>query len=58
MTDHEEARCENCIVRQLNTLKALTKEELKRISDSKETKIIKKGEAILTKETNSVVFFV
>ena len=46
MTDHQEGRCENCIVRQLNTLKALTKEELKRISDSKETKIIKKGEAI------------
>lgn len=41
-----ESRCENCIVRQLNTLKALTKEELKRISDSKETKSIKKGASI------------
>lgn len=41
-----ESRCENCIVRQLNTLKALTKEELKRISDSKEMKNIKKGASI------------
>jgi len=43
---HQESRCENCIVRQLNSLKALKKEELKRISDSKTTKIIKKGESI------------
>lgn len=41
-----ESRCENCIVRELSSLKALNKEELKRISDSKVTKIIKKGEAI------------
>lgn len=43
---HQESRCENCIVRQLNSLKALKKEELKRISDSKITKTIKKGESI------------
>ncbi|TYB74457.1 Crp/Fnr family transcriptional regulator [Bizionia saleffrena] len=43
---HLERRCENCIVRQLNSLKALKKEELKRISDSKISKIIKKGESI------------
>ena len=41
-----EGRCENCIVRELSSLKALNKEELKRISDSKVTKTIKKGEAI------------
>lgn len=46
MHNHTESRCENCIVRQFNSLKALTKEELKRISDSKETRSIKKGEAL------------
>lgn len=39
-------RCENCIVRQFNTLRAMSKEELKRVSDSKTTKKIKKGQAI------------
>lgn len=46
MTLQKEHRCENCIVRQLNTLKALTKEELKRISDNKTFQTIKKGEVI------------
>ncbi len=46
MSEHTEQRCENCIVRRLNTLKALTKEELKKISDSKETKSVKKGDEI------------
>ncbi|APY00502.1 Crp/Fnr family transcriptional regulator [Lacinutrix venerupis] len=39
-------RCENCIIRELNSLKALKKEELKRISDSKVSKIVKKGETL------------
>ncbi|AUC81115.1 Crp/Fnr family transcriptional regulator [Lacinutrix sp. Bg11-31] len=39
-------RCENCIIRELNSLKALKKDELKRISDSKVSKTIKKGEVI------------
>ena len=46
MEDHHEGRCENCIIRQLNALKALSKEELKKISDSKVTKSIKKGDAL------------
>ncbi|MEQ3656591.1 MAG: Crp/Fnr family transcriptional regulator [Dokdonia sp.] len=46
MDDQQERRCENCIVRQLNSLKALTRDELKTISDSKVTKSIKKGDAI------------
>jgi len=46
MAEHEESRCENCIIRQLNSLKALKKEELKAISDSKETRTIKKGEPL------------
>ena len=46
MEEYQEERCENCIVRQLNSLKALSKDELKKISDSKVTKTIKKGEAI------------
>jgi len=46
MTDHSESRCENCIIRELNALKTLKKEELKQISDSKISRTIKKGEAI------------
>ncbi len=40
------SRCENCIVRKFNTLRAMSKEELKRVSDSKITKNLKKGETI------------
>ena len=40
------SKCEQCIIRQFNTLKALTKEELVRISDCKTSKFIKKGELI------------
>lgn len=46
MSTHKQSRCENCIIRQMNGFNALKKEELKRMSDSKETKTIKKGEAI------------
>lgn len=46
MDDHQDGRCENCIIRQLNALKALSKEELKKISDSKVTKSVKKGDAL------------
>jgi len=41
-----ETRCENCIIRQLNALKALNKDELKNISDTKIKKSIKKGDFI------------
>jgi CRP-like cAMP-binding protein len=41
-----ESRCENCIVRQFNSLRALSKEELKKVSDSKISIKIKKGEAL------------
>lgn len=41
-----ESRCENCIVRQFNSLRAMNKEELKKVSDSKVYKQIKKGEAL------------
>ncbi len=41
-----QAQCEQCIVRQFNSLRAMSKEELKRVSDSKTTKIVKKGESI------------
>ncbi len=40
------SKCEQCIIRQFNTLKALTKDELLRISDCKTSKIIKKGDLI------------
>lgn len=41
-----ESRCENCIVRQFNSLRAMNKEELKKVSDSKITKTVKKGEPL------------
>ena len=46
MEEHEHSRCENCIVRQFNALRAMSKEELKKVSDSKITKRVKKGEAL------------
>lgn len=42
----EESRCENCIIRQFNSLRAMSKEELKKVSDSKVTKSVKKGEPL------------
>ncbi len=41
-----ESRCDNCIVRQFNSLRAMSKEELKKVSDSKVYKTIKKGETL------------
>lgn len=41
-----ESRCENCIIRQFNSLRAMSKEELKKVSDSKTTKKIKKGQPL------------
>jgi len=49
MEEHENSRCENCIIRQINSFKALKKEELKQMSVHKETRKVKKGE-ILFKE--------
>jgi len=40
------SKCEQCIVRKFNSLKALTKDELVRISGCKTSKFIKKGEVI------------
>ncbi|WP_439132704.1 Crp/Fnr family transcriptional regulator, partial [Polaribacter sp.] len=39
-------KCEQCIVRQFNSLKHLSKDELIRISACKTSKIIKKGEPL------------
>jgi CRP-like cAMP-binding protein len=39
-------KCEQCIVRQLNSLKTLSKEELGRLSTCKADRVIKKGEHI------------
>ncbi|MFH6602503.1 Crp/Fnr family transcriptional regulator [Maribacter algicola] len=41
-----ESRCENCIIRQFNALRAMNKDELKKVSDSKVFKKVKKGEAL------------
>jgi len=40
------SKCEQCIVRQFNTLKSLTKDELVRISACKTSKTVKKGDVI------------
>ena len=40
------SKCEHCIVRQFNSLKTLTREELVRISACKTSKVIKKGDVI------------
>ncbi|MFY0713138.1 Crp/Fnr family transcriptional regulator [Seonamhaeicola sp. NFXS20] len=39
-------KCEQCIIKQFNSLKALTKDELVRISACKTSKTIKKGQVI------------
>ncbi len=41
-----ESRCENCIIRQFNSLRAMSKDELKQVSDTKVTRKIKKGDSI------------
>ncbi|XRE42457.1 Transcriptional regulator, Crp/Fnr family [Tenacibaculum discolor] len=40
------SKCEQCIIREFNSLKALTKDELVRISGCKTSKKIKKGEVL------------
>lgn len=44
--DNRSERCENCIVRQFNEMRAMSKEELKAVSDAKITKSIKKGQTL------------
>ncbi len=41
-----ENKCKNCIVRQFNSIRAMSKADLKKVSDSKISKTIKKGDAI------------
>ncbi len=41
-----ENRCENCIIRQFNALRAMSKEELREVSSTKTTKKIRKGESL------------
>ena len=40
------SKCEQCIVRQFNSLKYLSKDDIVRISNCKTSKFIKKGEPI------------
>lgn len=42
------SKCEQCIVRQLNSLKHLSKDELIRMAGCKTSKIIKKGESLFS----------
>lgn len=40
------SKCDQCIIKQFNSLKALTKDELVRISGCKTTRVVKKGDVI------------
>ena len=52
-------KCDQCIVRQLSSLKALNKEEVIKLANSKTTYKIKKGEAIFEEgEVTNGVFCV
>ncbi len=44
--DHLDRRCESCIIRELNSLNALNKEDLSKISDAKQVISFKKGEQV------------
>ncbi|MBC2838660.1 Crp/Fnr family transcriptional regulator [Robiginitalea sp. SC105] len=44
--EFSKSRCENCIVRKFNALRAMSKEELKAVADSKVSRKVKKGEII------------
>ena len=46
------SKCEQCIVREFSSLKALNKDELIRISECKTSKVIKKGESIFEEGEN------
>lgn len=46
------SKCEQCIVREFSSLKALTKDELLRMAECKTTKTIKKGEVIFEEGEN------
>lgn len=51
------SKCEQCIIRQFNSLKALTKDELVRISGCKTSRFVKKGEVLFEEgETLNGVF--
>jgi CRP-like cAMP-binding protein len=53
------SKCEQCIVREFSSLKALTKDELVKMATCKTSKIIKKGEVIFSEgETVNGVFCV
>ena len=46
------SKCEQCIVREFSSLKALNKDELIRIAECKTSKTIKKGEHIFEEGEN------
>ncbi|MDU8886474.1 Crp/Fnr family transcriptional regulator [Yeosuana sp. MJ-SS3] len=53
------SKCEQCIVRQFNSLKSLTHQEIHRISNCKVSRIVKRGESIFEEgETINGVFCV
>ena len=45
------SKCQQCIIREFNTLKSLTKEELKTMSDHKDVHFFKKGDVLFSEGT-------
>jgi len=46
-------RCEQCIIKEFNSLKTLTNDELVRISNCKTSRLVKKGEMIFEDYENN-----
>lgn len=44
------SRCEQCIARQLNSMKTLTKDDLKTISECKSSRFVKKGSVLFSED--------
>ena len=51
MIKHKSPKCEQCIIRQLNSLGELNKDELIRISECKTSKYVKRGEVLFDEGT-------
>lgn len=46
MNERAKSKCEQCIIRQFNAMRAMTREELSKVSQCKEVRTVKKGEII------------
>ena len=58
MIKHKSPKCEQCIIRQLDSLGELKKDELIRISECKTSKYVKRGEVLFDEGKYINSFFV